>query len=140
MRQAFFVLFELEAHDKIARGINVDELCDIYYQNLRDQFGSSIIIPEEFKNEWLSIPHIYQSPFYCYSYAWGNLLVLALYSEFKKQGAATFAPKYMRLLSYGGSEQPEKILNEAGFDIRSKEFWQSGFDQLHNILLELEKA
>jgi oligoendopeptidase F len=140
MRQAFFVLFELEAHEKIAKGINVDELCDIYYQNLRDQFGTSIVIPEEFKNEWLSIPHIYQSPFYCYSYAWGNLLVMALYSEFKKQGAATFAPKYMRLLSYGGSEQPEKILTEAGFDIRSKGFWQSGFDQLHNILLEHEKA
>jgi oligoendopeptidase F len=140
MRQAFFVLFELEAHEKIANGINIDELCNIYYQNLRDQFGTSLLIPEEFKNEWLSIPHIYQSPFYCYSYAWGNLLVMALYSEFKKQGAATFAPKYVRLLSYGGSEQPEKILNEAGFDIRSKEFWQSGFDQLHYILLELEKA
>jgi len=140
IRQAFFVLFELEAHERVANGINIDELCDIYYQNLRNQFGTSIIIPEEFKNEWLSIPHIYQSPFYCYSYAWGNLLVMALYSEFKKQGAVTFAPKYMTLLSYGGSEQPEKILNEAGFDIRSKEFWQSGFDQLHNVLSELEKA
>ncbi len=140
MRQAFFVLFELEAHEKIARGVTVDELCDVYLQNLRDQFGHSLIVPEEFKNEWLSIPHIYQSPFYCYSYAWGNLLVMALYSEFKKEGAAQFAPKYIRLLSYGGSEQPEKILNEAGFDIRSKSFWQSGFDQLGEIISELEKS
>jgi oligoendopeptidase F len=139
IRQAFFVLFELEAHEKISEGITIDELSDVYYQNLHVQFGTSLVIPDGFKNEWLSIPHIYQSPFYCYSYAWGNLLVLALYSEFKKQGASKFAPRYIKLLSYGGSEQPEKILNEAGFDIRSRTFWQGGFDQLSQILAELEK-
>jgi len=140
MRQAFFVLFEMDAHEKIPAGATIDQLCDIYYDNLKDQFGGSLTIPEEFRNEWLSIPHIYQSPFYCYSYAWGNLLVMALYSEFKKQGAATFAPKYIKLLSYGGSETPEIILNEAGFDVRSKSFWQGGFDQLSQILSDLEKT
>jgi oligoendopeptidase F len=140
LRQAFFVLFEVEAHEKISTGVNVDELSDKYYQNLKDQFGGSLSIPEEFKNEWLSIPHIFQTPFYCYSYAWGNLLVMALYSEFKKQGASNFAPKYMKLLSYGGSETPETVLKEAGFDIRSKKFWQGGFDQLAFIVDELEKS
>ena len=120
MRQAFFVLFELQAHEKIANGINIDALCDSYYENLKIQFGNSLEIPEGFKNEWLSIPHIYQSPFYCYSYAWGNLLVMALYSQFKREGPSSFAPNYIKLLSYGGSESPEKILSEAGFNIRSK--------------------
>jgi oligoendopeptidase F len=140
MRQAFFVLFELEAHEKISAGVNIDTLCDSYLENLKLQFGSSLSIPEEFKNEWLSIPHIYQSPFYCYSYAWGNLLVMALYSEFKKEGAKSFAPKYIKLLSYGGAESPEKILTEAGFNIRQKSFWQNGFDQIGQILSELEKS
>lgn len=140
LRQAFFVLFELEAHEKISQGVNVDDLSVMYLENLRSQFGSSLEVPSEFSNEWLSIPHIFQSPFYCYSYAWGNLLVMALYAEFKKAGASSFAPKYMKLLSYGGSETPEKILNEAGFNIRSKDFWQSGFDQLSLIVNELEKT
>ena len=140
MRQAFFVLFELKAHEKISAGVTIDDLCDLYYQNLKDQFGGSLFLPSEFRNEWLSIPHIFQTPFYCYSYAWGNLLVLALYSEFKRQGAASFVPKYIKLLSYGGSETPEIILNEAGFDIRSKQFWQGGFDQLALVLAELEKS
>ena len=140
MRQAFFVMFELEAHEKISHGVNVDTLCDSYYDNLKIQFGNSLEIPEGFKNEWLSIPHIYQSPFYCYSYAWGNLLVMALYSQFKKEGAPSFAPKYIKLLSYGGSESPEKILTEARFNIRSKSFWQGGFDQISQILSELERS
>lgn len=138
LRQAFFVLFELGAHEKISRGANIDELCDLYFSGLKDQFGSALTVQDEFRFEWLSIPHIYQTPFYCYSYAWGNLLVMALYNEFKKEGASAFAPKYVRLLSYGGSETPETVLNEAGFDIRSKSFWQSGFDQISRILTDLE--
>ncbi|MDA4111643.1 MAG: M3 family oligoendopeptidase [Thaumarchaeota archaeon] len=140
MRQAFFVIFELEAHERISSGIDIDDLCDLYHSNLKTQFGDSLHVPPEFKYEWLSIPHIYQSPFYCYSYAWGNLLVLSLYSEYKKEGAESFAPGYIKMLSYGGAEPPEKILAEAGFDINTKEFWQGGFDQLSEIVSELERG
>jgi oligoendopeptidase F len=139
IRQAFFVLFELSAHDKIAAGINVDELCEVYLENLKHQFGDSVRIPEYFRFEWLSIPHIFQTPFYCYSYSWGNLLVLALYSQFKKEGPKDFAPRYRRILEYGGSEAPERILLESGFDIRSEKFWQNGFDEIFRIVSELEK-
>lgn len=138
MRQAFFVLYEVEAHDLIAKGVNVDELRDRYLTNLRTQFGDSLQVPAEFGYEWLSIPHIYQTPFYCYSYAWGNLLVFSLYRQFKKEGKS-FAPRYMKMLSYGGSESPEKILNESGFDIRSGRFWKSGFEELSSTLEELER-
>jgi oligoendopeptidase F len=140
LRQAYFVIFELQAHERIAGGVNIDELSELYIKTLEDQFASSLKIPHEFKNEWLSIPHIYATPFYCYAYAWGNLLVMSLYSEFKKEGASAFAPKYIKLLSYGGGETPEVILNEAGFNIRSKEFWQNGFDQLAEMISELEKT
>lgn len=139
MRQAFFVLFELDAHESIARGTNIDDLRDLYLANLKTQFDDALQIPSEFGYEWLSIPHIYGTPFYCYAYAWGNLLVLSLYRQYKKEGARAFAPKYMKLLSYGGSESPEKILSESGFDIRSEKFWQGGFDELAGTVSELEK-
>ena len=139
MRQAFFTLFELEAHDLIANGVSIDDLASRYSANLKTQFGNSVSIPESFKYEWLSIPHIYQSPFYCYAYSWGNLLVLALYRQYKKEGARAFAPKYMKLLSLGGGAPPEQILGESGFDIRKESFWQSGFDELSNFCYDLEK-
>ncbi len=139
LRQSFFVLFEMESHEAIGSGVNVDELCSKYLSNLKTQFSDSMDVPEEFAYEWLSIPHIYQSPFYCYSYSWGNILVMALYKQYREEGAKAFAPRYMKILAYGGSESPEKILNEAGFDIRSKSFWQSGFDELSRSLGELQK-
>jgi oligoendopeptidase F len=138
-RQAFFVLFENEAHEKIASGINVDDLSIAYLNNLKNQFGSALLVPEYFMYEWNVIPHIYQTPFYCYAYAWGNLLVLSLYKQFREEGSESFAPRYMRVLSYGGSQSPEHILSEAGFDIRSRSFWQSGFDELSRSVSELRK-
>ena len=138
-RQAFFVLFENEAHEKIASGINVDDISATYLNNLKNQFGSAVQVPDYFKYEWNVIPHIYQSPFYCYAYAWGNLLVLSLYKQFREEGSRSFSPRYMKILSYGGSQSPEKILAEAGFDIRSRSFWQSGFDELDRSLSELRK-
>jgi oligoendopeptidase F len=57
---------------------------------------------------------------------------------FKEEGES-FKPKYIRLLSYGGSESPEKVLNEVGVDIRSKEFWQGGFDIIKELVENLKR-
>ncbi|HNN15049.1 MAG TPA: hypothetical protein PKL78_15920, partial [Anaerolineales bacterium] len=43
------------------------------------------------------------------------------------------------ILSAGGSEAPEKILSEAGINIRDPKFWQGGFDVLEKLVSELEK-
>ena len=90
-----------------------------------------------FKNEWLSIPHFFTDPFYDYSYAFGLLLVLGLYQRYKEEGEA-FVPKYLKILAYGGSKAPTAILEEAGIDIRTLEFWQGGFDVLAGMIDELE--
>lgn len=138
MRQVFFALFEREAHDKIQKNASVDELSALYMENLKEQFGDSVEISDEFKWEWVSIPHIYHTPFYVYAYAFGQLLVFSLYQQFKAEGDS-FKPKYLKVLSAGGSEAPAKILAEAGVDIRSAKFWQGGFDVLSRMVDELEK-
>ena len=116
LRQAYFVLFEIEAHEAIRAGRSTDELSELYMGKLREQFGDSVELAPEFRYEWLSIPHIYQTPFYCYAYSFGQLLVLALYRRFQEEGEA-FKPGYLRLLSYGGSARPEHILAEVGIDM-----------------------
>lgn len=137
-RQSYFVLFEIKAHEMIAKGAGLDELNKAYLDNLREQFGSSVKVSEEFKYEWLSIPHIYDRQFYCYSYAFGNLLVLALYEKYKKEGKS-FVDKYLKILSYGGSENPAKILKEVGINIEDEKFWQGGFDLVKEMVEELKK-
>jgi oligoendopeptidase F len=136
-RQAYFVLFEVVAHQRVVEGATTDELCELYLDNLRDQFGDSIELSDDFRWEWTAIPHIYDRPFYCYAYSFGLLLVLALYRQFKEEGTS-FVPRYLRILSYGGSASPAHIIGEAGFDMTSPDFWQGGFDVLQGFLSELE--
>ncbi len=139
LRQSYFVLFEQEAHQMIeSGGATVEQLSATYLENLKDQFGDSIELSDDFRWEWTSIPHNYHVPFYCYAYAFGLLLVLSLYREYERTGDA-FVPKYMKILSYGGSAAPIEILDEAGFDIRDEAFWQGGFDVIREMIGELEE-
>ncbi len=138
LRQAFFVLFEQEAHAAILAGASPEQLEELYMANLREQFGDAVAIGEEFRYEWVSIPHIYNTPFYCYAYSFGQLLVLALYRRYQQEGDA-FKPGYLRLLAYGGSAHPEEILREAGVDITDPAFWQGGFDVIREMIDQLER-
>jgi oligoendopeptidase F len=138
-RQAFFALFERQAHEMTLAGASPDELAAAYLENLKSQFGDVVDIGDEFRWEWVSIPHIYAVPFYVYAYAFGQLLVFSLYQQFKAEGDA-FKPKYLKILSAGGSEAPVKILSEAGIDIHSALFWQGGFDIISRLIDQLEKG
>jgi len=137
MRQAYFVLFEREAHDLIAEGQTTDTLAEHYLANLEEQFGAAVELSDEFRWEWVSIPHIYATPFYCYAYSFGQLLVLALYRQFKAEGQS-FIPRYLRILAHGGSQSPAQILAEAGIDMTSTAFWQGGFEVIADMIDELE--
>ena len=138
LRQIYFAMFEREAHEMIQKNASTDELSAAYLENLKQQFGDSVDISDEFKWEWVSIPHIYHVPFYVYAYAFGQLLVFSLYQQYRAEGES-FKPRYLKILSAGGSEAPEKILADAGIDIRSADFWQGGFDVLSRMVDELEK-
>ena len=128
-RQSFFTLFEMEAHKQIANSITVDDVSNIYRKNLKEQFDNSIEISDDFGIEWSCIPHFYHSPFYCYSYSFGNLLAVSLFQTYKNEGEG-FVPTYIDILSAGGSQKPEKLLKEHGLDISKAKFWQSGFDYI----------
>lgn len=127
LRQSFFTIFEVDAHKQIGEGTTIDEISKTYLQNLKEQFGNSVSLSDDFAVEWSCIPHFYHTPFYCYAYSFGNLLALSLFQRFKKEGK-DFVPAYTSILAAGGSKKPEKLLSEYGFDIRSPKFWQEGFD------------
>jgi oligoendopeptidase F len=137
LRQAFFALFERQAHDRVPQGVTVDDLAADYVANLRAQFGDALELSDEFAWEWISIPHIYHTPFYVYAYAFGQLLVLSLYRQYKTEGN-TFRSRYLGILAAGGSAAPADILMAAGIDIREVAFWQGGFDVVAELVQQLE--
>ena len=139
LRQAFFTQFEMQAHRMIGEGATTTDLCALYLTDLRRQFGTQVAVPDEFQWEWLTIPHFYHTPFYCYAYSFGTLLALALHQRYIKQGQA-FVPSYLRLLAAGGSQSPETVLTAMGINLRSAAFWQSGFDTIADMVSTLENT
>lgn len=137
MRQAYFALFEIRAHDMFPKGAAAEDVARAYRELLEEQFGDAVELTDEFAWEWLAIPHFYQVPFYVYAYAFGQLLVLALYRRYQEEGES-FKPKYLDLLAAGGSRAPMDLLADLGIDPGDPAFWQGGFDLLSQWVEELE--
>jgi oligoendopeptidase F len=136
LRQAYFTIFERDAHRLINEDRSFEEISAAYMANLEEQFGDAVELSDEFKWEWISVPHIYNVPFYTYAYSFGQLLVLALYQQYRTEGAA-FIPRYLKILAHGGSVAPAAILREAGLEIDAAAFWQGGFDVIADMIKEL---
>lgn len=137
-RQVLHVDFELQSYDLISKGCSIEDLNQLWLKLVRERFGEVMEVPELYKNNWLRIGHFFHWPFYCYGYAFGSLLVLALTRMYEKEGKA-FIPKFKNILSHGGSKAPADILKEVGIDISSEQFWQQGFDVIREYIDELKQ-
>ncbi len=133
IRQAGFVRFEIKAHKLLEEGKTIDEVSKVYLEDLRKQLGPKIFVDDVYAYEWSYIPHIFHTPFYCYAYAFGNLLTLALYETYKEKGPA-YADKIIEMLAKGGSQSPLEITKAVGVDITSEKFWQSGFEVIKKMI------
>ena len=139
MRQSHFTAFEVEAHRMITDSAAPGDLSRAYLSGLREQFGGSVDVSEDFADEWACIPHFFHAPFYCYAYSFGNLLALSLFQRYKREGR-DFARSYEEILAAGGSRNPEALLAEHGMDVSSGRFWQDGFDYISGQVGELERS
>ncbi|MFW6063723.1 MAG: M3 family oligoendopeptidase, partial [Chloroflexota bacterium] len=137
LRQAYFAIYERAAHEAVDGGAAVDDLSALYLENLQEQFGDSLQLTDDFRHEWVAIPHLYKYPFYVYAYAFGQLLVLSLYQQYREEGDS-FKPRYVEILAAGGSDSPAAILHRAGLEIEDGAFWQGGFNVLRDLMEQLE--
>jgi oligoendopeptidase F len=73
-----------------------------------------------------------------YAYAFGELLVLALYTRYRDTGEA-FPPLYLDLLAAGGSAWPEELLKPLGVDLKDPGFWAQGLSMLEEMVRQAEE-
>jgi len=104
----------------------------------RPMFGDSVELRDDYACWWLYIPHFVHSPFYCYAYAFGELLVLSLLRRYDDEGAG-FVERYLALLAAGGSEAPATLLLRVGLDVREPRFWDGGLALLEELVAEAER-
>jgi oligoendopeptidase F len=101
-------------------------------------FGNSVNLADEHRNWWSYVSHFIHTPFYVYAYTFGELLVLSLYAQAQREGAA-FEPRYMELLETGGSLTPKDLMARIGVDIEAPAFWQGGMDVLAGLIERFEE-
>ena len=121
----------------IQKGCDHNDLSQAWLDNLNKQFGDSVQVDDIFRYEWSYIPHIIHTPFYCYAYNFGELLSMALFARYKKEGAKMVA-SIESILEAGGSEDPKEVLDRVGIDMSAREFWQGSFELIADWQSQLE--
>jgi oligoendopeptidase F len=96
-------------------------------------FGDSVRLRDEYGIRWSGTGHFLRVPGYVYAYAFGELLVFALYSIYQEEGEA-FVPKYFDMLAAGGSDYPDRIMSKMGVDLNDLAFWHKGLDEISDMI------
>ncbi len=127
-RQVCFTRYEMNAHARRAEAVvPAQTLSDLWSRELERFYGDSIERGALDSWGWAGIPHLIHYRFYCYSYAFGQLLVFALYALWERDGR-DFVPRYLDLLASGGCDAPQKLLASIGIDITDPGFWRRGLE------------
>ena len=102
-----------------------DQFADHWMETQASMFQGSVQLGDHYRNWWAYIPHFLHTPGYVYAYAFGELLVLALYARYQEEGHP-FAEKYLQLLEAGGSDWPHVLVGRLGIHLTDLGFWKEG--------------
>ena len=135
-RQNVLTRFEQEAFAARGEGrLTAERLGDLWIEANAKYYGNAVRMTDGYRWGWSYIPHFIHTPFYCYAYVFGQLLVMALYRMYKEQGAP-FVPKFAALLAAGGNSRPDELLRPLGVDISDPRFWAKGIAELEALVAE----
>jgi oligoendopeptidase F len=141
-RQVNYVTFERAVHDIIHswQEVTYKELNSMWRAEQEKLYGGAVEfdVPAEEESGWSMIPHIFHTPFYCYAYAFGNLLTFALYHKVHVEKSLS-VEDYKDILRSGGSERPRDLLKRYDIDIASPEFYRAGLAEVEHMVEEFEK-
>lgn len=128
----------IHTHRRESGELSSDEFSAYWIKTQEELYGDSVTLTPEYRLWWCYIPHFLHTPGYVYAYAFGELLVLALYRQYREQPDG-FAEKYLALLSAGGSRWPHEMLEEFGLDIRDTSFWSRGTEEIDLLIQSAEE-
>jgi len=139
-RQVSMNRFEHAMHTKRREDgeLTTEEFSELWRDTQEDLYGDSVEITESYNLWWCYIPHFLHTPGYVYAYAFGELLVLALYEEYTRSENG-FSEKYISMLEAGGSDWPENIVSKVGLDITDRDFWDKGLSAVEKMLEQAEE-
>lgn len=119
--------------------ISTERFGELWYDSQYEMVGDSVEITDNYRSWWSYIPHFIHTPGYVYAYAYGQLFALSVYKRYQEEGEG-FVPRYIEMLSAGGSMAPEELGKIVGCDLADPAFWQGGLDIVEAQLVAAEAA
>lgn len=119
--------------------LSIDRFGELWHASQDAMLGDAVEITDGYRSWWSYVPHFIGTPGYVYAYAYGQLMALSVYGQYRAQGPS-FAPKYLELLAAGGSLPPEELVAIAGLDLTDPGFWRSGLALVRDQLEQAEQA
>ncbi|MDX1763250.1 MAG: M3 family oligoendopeptidase [bacterium] len=139
-RQNVLTRFEIKAHGlRQEKLLTAEDFCHLWWEENAKLYGSAVEMIPPYRWGWSYISHFIHARFYCYSYVFGELLVLSLYQKYLEEGDP-FVLQYLDLLSAGGSDSPPNLLQSLGVDVNDRGFWEGGYMLLANLMDELKET
>jgi oligoendopeptidase F len=140
-RQTAMNRFEDLVHTdrRTAGELSVPRFGELWAESQSEMLGDAVEITEGYRTWWSYIPHFISTPGYVYAYAYGQLLALSVYHQYREQGS-DFVPRYLNMLSSGGSMAPEDLGRIVGCDLTDPHFWDGGLDLVEEQLNAAETA
>lgn len=139
-RQLLFTEFELAVHEQAAkRPLTADSLCDLWIEFARGHYGPDVELLDTDRAGWATVGHFVFNPFYCYSYALSQVVVLALYRKWKREGIG-FLPQFLALLRGGWSGSPAELLGRAGIDLNDSNVLEEAFREFEERVAAAREA
>jgi oligoendopeptidase F len=140
-RQVAMNRFEDSVHTaRRAEGeLPIDRLGELWVASQEELLGDAVEITDNYRSWWSYIPHFVSTPGYVYAYAYGQLLALSVYARYLEEGEP-FVPRYLEMLSSGGSRSPEELGAIVGIDLADPGFWDRGLQLVRGQLEEAEQA
>jgi oligoendopeptidase F len=117
--------------------LSTERICALWLETQRAMFKDSVSLSDHYGIWWSYVSHFIGSPGYVYAYAFGELLVLALYRLYQARGES-FVPQYLDLLKAGDTDYPDKLLAKIGIDLNDPGFWNGGLQILSDLVSEEE--
>ena len=138
-RQVAMNRFEdrIHTHRRDEGELSSDSFSEYWLETQSDMFRGSVELGDHYGVWWSYIPHFLHTPGYVYAYAFGELLVLALYAKYQQEGSS-FADKYHALLASGGSDWPHVLVGRLGVDLDDADFWNRGLSAIDDLVTEAE--
>jgi oligoendopeptidase F len=118
--------------------LSVDRIAELWADSQAEMFGDTVEITDGYRSWWSYIPHFINTPGYVYAYAYGQLLALSVYRRYLDEGRS-FVPRYIELLSAGGSRTPEQLGEIVGIDLADPGFWDAGLQLVEEQLRAAEE-